>query len=190
MWLIFSVALSSAAQQCDSVIHIKCIFSYSFFMWFNTEYWIQFLMLYSRTLLFFIPLFPQLPVLHSPHPSSWQPHVLALFGFGWTLTSPAAEKTPWYLPKEGNKTKNCAGFGYCGGVTGKGSCLLVCVSDSPRILKAAAMPPLKSTGWVHLQRSGSWVTSSWGCISRSLIEEMTGLAWHGQCKCLEWFRNQ
>ena len=101
VWLIFSVALSSAAQQCDSVIHIKCIFSYSFFMWFNTEYWIQFLMLYSRTLLFFIPLFPQLPVLHSPHPSSWQPHVLALFGFGWTLTSPAAEKTPLILTKRG-----------------------------------------------------------------------------------------
>ena len=30
MWLIFIVALSSAAQQCDSVIDIKYIFSYSF----------------------------------------------------------------------------------------------------------------------------------------------------------------
>ena len=31
VWLIFSVALSSAAQQCDSVIHIKIhMFSYSF----------------------------------------------------------------------------------------------------------------------------------------------------------------
>ena len=30
VWLIFSVALSSAAQQCDSVIHIKIYFSYSF----------------------------------------------------------------------------------------------------------------------------------------------------------------
>ena len=27
VWLIFSVALSSAAQQCDSVIHIKNIYS-------------------------------------------------------------------------------------------------------------------------------------------------------------------
>ena len=27
-WLIFIVALSSAAQQCDSVIHIKIIFSF------------------------------------------------------------------------------------------------------------------------------------------------------------------
>ena len=33
-------------------------------------------------------------------------------GFGWTLTSHAAEKTPWYLPEEGNKTKICAGSGY------------------------------------------------------------------------------
>jgi len=30
VWLILSFALSSAAQQCDSVIHIKNIFSYSF----------------------------------------------------------------------------------------------------------------------------------------------------------------
>ena len=32
VWLIFSVTLSSAAQQCDSIIHIKNIhsFSYSF----------------------------------------------------------------------------------------------------------------------------------------------------------------
>ena len=35
-------------------------------------------------------------------------------GFGWTLIFPAAEKTPWYLAKEGNKTKNCAGSGYWG----------------------------------------------------------------------------
>lgn len=30
VWLIFSVALSSVAQQCDSIIHKKYIFSYSF----------------------------------------------------------------------------------------------------------------------------------------------------------------
>ena len=38
VWLIFSVALSSAAQQCDSVIHIqKYIFFFLFFfMWFMT----------------------------------------------------------------------------------------------------------------------------------------------------------
>ena len=72
VWLIFNIALSSAAQECDSVIHIqKYIFFFlSFFMWFMTGYLIFFLMLYSRTLLFFIPLFHQLPVLHSPHPSS------------------------------------------------------------------------------------------------------------------------
>ena len=79
VWLILSLTLSSAAQQCDSVIHIKIyIFSFLFFfMWFITGYWIQFFTLYSRTLLI-IPLFAQLPVLHSPHPSSWQPHVWIL----------------------------------------------------------------------------------------------------------------
>ena len=39
VWLIFSVVLSSATQQCDSVIRIKNIFSFLFFfMWFITEY--------------------------------------------------------------------------------------------------------------------------------------------------------
>lgn len=71
-------------------------------------------MLYRRTLLFFIPLFPNYHSSPPPYPSSWQPHVLDLFGFGWTLISPDAVKTPWYLPKEGNKTKNCAWSGYCG----------------------------------------------------------------------------
>ena len=114
VWLIFSVALSSAAQECDSVIHIqKYIFFFLFFfMWFMTGYLIYFLMLYSRTLLFIIPLHPQLPVLPSLHPSSWQPHVLALFSCGWALISPANEKIPWYLPKEGNKTRKCADSWY------------------------------------------------------------------------------
>ena len=83
-------------------------------MCFITGFWIQFLTLYSRTLLFIMPLFPQNPVLHSPHPSSWPPHVWALFGFGWTLISPESHKTTWYLPKEGNKTKNGAQSGYWG----------------------------------------------------------------------------
>ena len=77
VWLIFSVALSSAAQQCDSVIHIqKYIFFFLFFfMWFITGYLIYFLMLYSRTLLFIIPLYITLHLiipysLSSPHPSA------------------------------------------------------------------------------------------------------------------------
>ena len=145
-------------------------------------------MLYSRTLLFFIPLFPQLPVLHSPHPSSWQ-HDLGLFGFGWTLISPAAEKTPWYLPKEGNKTKNCAESGYWGESLVRAHANW-CVFGTPRILEDTATQPLNRTKWVHLKRPGSWVTSSWGSASHFMIEEMTGLAWHRQCKFLEWFRNQ
>ena len=84
VWLIFSVVLSSAALQYDSVIHIwKYIFFFLFFfMWFMTGWLIYFLILYSRTLLFIIPLYPQLQVFPSPTPSSWQPHVLALFGCG------------------------------------------------------------------------------------------------------------
>ena len=36
--IAFSVALSSAAEQCDPVIHIKLYFFLFFFMWFITEY--------------------------------------------------------------------------------------------------------------------------------------------------------
>ena len=70
VWLIFSVVLSFAAQQCDSVMHIqKYIFFFLFFfMWFMTGQLIYFLMLFSRTLLFIIPLCPQLRVFHSPTP--------------------------------------------------------------------------------------------------------------------------
>ena len=71
VWLIFSVGLISASQQSDSVIHIQkyiYIFFLFFFMWFMTGYLIYFLMLCSRTLLFIIPLCPQLRVLHSPTP--------------------------------------------------------------------------------------------------------------------------
>ena len=40
VWLIFIVALSYSAQQCDSVIHINIYIFLFFFMWFITEYWI------------------------------------------------------------------------------------------------------------------------------------------------------
>ena len=114
VWLLFSVALSSVAQQCDSVIHIwKYIFFFLFFfMWFMTGYLIYFLMLYSRTLFFIIPLYPQFPVLPSPTPFLMATSIFALFGCGWTLISPANEKIPWYLSKEGSKINNCAGSGY------------------------------------------------------------------------------
>ena len=114
VWLIFSVALSSAAQQCDTIIHIqKYIFFFLFFfMWFTTGYLIYFLKLYSRTCCLSFLCTPNSQSSPPPHPSLWQPHVLALFGCGWTLISLAKEKIPWYLPKEGNKTKNFAGSGY------------------------------------------------------------------------------
>ena len=84
VWLIFRVALRSAAQQCDSVIHIqKYIFFFLYFlMRFITGYLIYFLMLYSRTLWFIIPLYPQLPVLPSPTPSLMTTSCQALFGCG------------------------------------------------------------------------------------------------------------
>ena len=116
VWLIFSVALSSSAQQCDSVIHIKTIqsfknvYSFSWGLSLDNEY----SSLRSTVGLFFFFLsFCCIPNSQSSPPqlpSSWQQH--ALSHFGWTLTSPAAHKSPWYLPKEGNKTKNCAGSEY------------------------------------------------------------------------------
>ena len=86
VWLIFSVALRSAAQQCDSLIHIqKCIFFFLFFfMWFMTGYLIYFLMLYSRTLWFITPLYPQLLVLPSPTPFLMATSYLGPFGCGYS----------------------------------------------------------------------------------------------------------
>ena len=81
VWLIFSVALSSAAQECDSVIHIqKYIFFFLFFfVWFMTGYLMYILMLFSRTLLFIIPLYRQLPVFPSPTPFLMATSCLGLF---------------------------------------------------------------------------------------------------------------
>jgi len=116
VWLILSFALSSAAQQCDSVIHIKNIYSFSYSFSCGLSLNIEYSSLRSTVGLWCLSFlcFPNSQSSPPPQPSSWQPHVLVLFGFGWTLISPEAEKTPWYLPKEGNKVKNCAGSGYRG----------------------------------------------------------------------------
>ena len=84
VWLIFSVGLISASQQSDSVLHIQkyIYFFLFFFMWFMTGYLIYFLMLCSRTLLFIFLCVPNSESSTPPHPSTWQPHVLALFGCG------------------------------------------------------------------------------------------------------------
>ena len=96
VWLIFSVVLRSAAQQCDSVMHIQkyIIFFLFFFMWFITGYLIYFIMFYSRTLWFIIPLYPQLPVLPSFTPFFNGNLKSAIFGCGLSLISPAKEKIP------------------------------------------------------------------------------------------------
>ena len=113
---------------------------------------------------------------------------LGHFWFWMNSHIPWCWENPLILTKRGKENKGLWWVWILGGVTSKGSCWLVCVSDSSRILEAAAIAAFKRPLWVHLQRPGSWVTSSWGCISQSLIEEMTGLAWHGQCKCLECSR--
>ena len=65
-----------------------------------------------------------------------------------------------------------------------------CVSlNSPR-LKTSALASFMGAQKLALQRPGSWVTPSWDSTSQFLIEEMTGLAWLQQCKCLDSFRNQ
>ena len=109
VWLIFSVALSSAAQQCDSVIHIKVYFSYSFSCGLSLN--IEYSSLCSTVGLccFSFLCFPNSHSSPIPHPSSWQPHVLDLFGW-WTLISPAAEKTPWYLQKREIKQRIVLGL--------------------------------------------------------------------------------
>ena len=86
VWLIFSVALRSAAQQCDSVIHIqKYIFFFLYFlMRFITGYLIYFLMLYSRTLWFITPLYPQLQDLPSLTPFLMATSYLGPFGCGYS----------------------------------------------------------------------------------------------------------
>ena len=110
VWLIFSVALSSAAQQCESVIHINIytyIYSYSFSWDLSLNIIYSSLCSTVGRCCFSFLCFPNTQSSPTPHPCWWQPHVLALFGFGWTLISPASEKTPWYLPKEGNNRKYC-----------------------------------------------------------------------------------
>ena len=77
-WLIYNVVLISAVQQGDSVIHVYIHFlkKYSFPLWFIIGYWTQFLVLYSRTLLFLHCIYNRLhlliPTSHSippPNPS-------------------------------------------------------------------------------------------------------------------------
>ena len=50
--LICNVVLISAVQQRDSVIRMYILFKYPFPLWIIMEYWIQFSVLYRRTLVF------------------------------------------------------------------------------------------------------------------------------------------
>ena len=103
VWLIFSVALSSAAQECDSVIHIqKYIFFFLFFfVWFMTGYLMYILMLFSRTLLFIIPLYRQLPVFPSPTPFLMATSCLGLFWLWMNSHIPCLGENPLILTKRG-----------------------------------------------------------------------------------------
>ena len=63
------------SQQSDSVIHMyRHFFSYSFPLWFITAYWILFLVLYRRTLLFIHPTYNSLHLL-IPGSQSFPPHL-------------------------------------------------------------------------------------------------------------------
>ena len=57
----------------------------------------------------------------------------------------------------------------------------MCISVSPRFLRRSALAAFwgAQSSWTlrKPQRPGSWVMSSWGCISRFMTEEITGLAW-------------
>ena len=68
VWLIFSVALSSAAQQCDSVIHIKNV--YFLILFHGTYRWILNIVSYAlhKGFVVFHSPVSQLPLLASPTP--------------------------------------------------------------------------------------------------------------------------
>ena len=69
------------------------------------------------------------------------------------------------------------------GEAGRGSDWLMCISLSPRVLRASATAPFRMANSIRMrQRPGSWVTSSWGCTSQFMIWKSTGLAWLLQCK--------
>ena len=144
-------------------------------------------MLFSRTLLFIIPLCLSPPFPHTlPHDNLMSWPFLVVDEISYPLLMRKSLDT--YQKRE-IKWRIVLGLGI-GEVPGKSSGWLVCVSDSPRILEATAIPPLKRIQWGRLERPGSWMMSSWCCLSQSLVEKMTGLAWHRQCKCLELFRYQ
>ena len=96
VWLIFSVVLSSAALQYDSVIHIEkyILFFLVFFLWFMTGQLIYFLMLFSRTLLFRIPQYPQHPVHPSATPFLISTSCLGPFWLWMNSHIPCYEKIP------------------------------------------------------------------------------------------------
>ena len=68
-----TVDLPCCANLCCTAkwlryIHIDVLFLYPFPLWFLIGYWVQFPVLYSRTLLFIHPIYNSL---HLPAPNSW-----------------------------------------------------------------------------------------------------------------------
>ena len=120
VWLIFSVTLSSAAQQCDSLIHIKNIHSFSYSLSCGLSLDIEYSSLYSTVGLCFISFhcFPNSQSSLPLYPSSWQLHVLALFGCRWTLIYPLLMRKSFdTFQKREMKPRTVLGLHICGSWT-------------------------------------------------------------------------
>ena len=65
--VIYNIVLVSGVQQNDSVIHVSIFFSDSFPIWVITEYWVEFPVLYSRSL-FIYYCSPPGPSVHGTFP--------------------------------------------------------------------------------------------------------------------------
>ena len=90
-------------------IHILFLILFHYSLSLDSEYISmhsqQDFVVYHSSVYYFASDNPLLPVLPSPTPFLLATTCLGPFCFGWTLTSPAAEKITWYLPKGGIKQR-------------------------------------------------------------------------------------
>ena len=117
-------------------------------------------------------------------PILWPPHVKS-----WFIGKVSDARRDWGQEKKRRTENKMAGwhhqldgheFGWTPGV-GDGQGVLACCnswgckeSDTTKWLNWTELKGAQRK--ITTQRPGSWVTSSWGCISLFMIEEMTELA--------------